>query len=77
MKRYASFGTLILSAAFLLLLGGCSSRYVVVTSDYAVYIAASEPDIDTKADTVTFKDEGGNKIVIPRQNMKQMRELKD
>ncbi len=66
---------LALPAAAFLLLGGCSSRYAVVTSDYSVHVATSKPEIDTKTDTVTFKDENGKEVTFPRNDLKQIKEL--
>lgn len=60
------------------LLAGCgSSRYVVVTEDYTIHVAASKPEIDPALDTVMFEDERGEKVSIPRADLKKMLELKN
>ena len=60
------------------LLAGCSSsRYVVVTSDYSIHVATTKPEMDPALDAVTFEDERGEKISLPRADLKKMKELKN
>ena len=75
MKISTIFGTLALAG--ILLLGGCASRYAVVTSDYSLHIATSKPEMEDSSDLMTFKDESGSKVTIPRKDIKQIRELKN
>jgi len=75
MKRTAAIFLLVIGTAALL--GGCGSRYVLVTEDYAVHIATSKPELDPSADVLTFKDEDGKEVSIPRGTLKQTKELRD
>ena len=52
-----------------------SQRYFVVTEDYAVHIATSKPVVDPDADTITFEDENGDAVTLPRGDVKQMHSI--
>ena len=67
----------LLVAATAMLLAGCGSRYVLVTSDYTIHIATTKPELDPAADTLTFEDEDGKDVTLPRSDLKQTRELRD
>lgn len=61
-----------------LFLVGCGShRYVVVTEDYAVYTATTKPVIDPAENVVTFENENGDEVILPRDSIKKMQELSD
>ena len=78
MKRLIFICMTVLSLA---LLAGCGGKpepkYVVVTSDYALHFATSQPVIDETAATVSFQDEKGQTVTIPRDDLKQLKSLKD
>lgn len=75
MKRMLLFS--LLAFAVVLLTAGCSSsRYAVVTTDYAVHISQSKPELDPATNTFTIRDENGAEISIPRDDLKQIRELR-
>ncbi len=58
------------------LLGGCSSsRYALVTSDYAIHVATSKPEIEADTDSMSFQDETGKKVSLPRTDVKGIRDL--
>lgn len=72
------FATLCAIALMLSLLWGCgSNRYVLVTTDYGIHVSTSKPRLDPKNDTYVFRDETDSEVVIPRADLKQMRELRD
>ena len=75
MKRTATIFLLIIGTVALL--GGCGSRYVLVTEDYSVHIATTKPELDPTADALTFKDEDGKDVSIPRNTLKVTKELRD
>ncbi|SBW09208.1 putative Lipoprotein [uncultured delta proteobacterium] len=75
MKR--SILLFLLATAAATLLVGCGSRYVLVTSDYTIHIATSKPELDPSTGTLTFTDEHGQEVSIPKDDMKQTRELRD
>lgn len=63
-------------AGVVLALTACGSqRYFVVTEDYAVHIATSKPVVDPDADTITFEDENGDAVTLPRGDVKQMHSI--
>lgn len=77
MKRHLCLTALALALCSSLLAGCGSNRYVLVTSDYGIHVASGKPRLDPKNDTYSFRDETGSEVVIPRADLKQMRELRD
>ena len=76
MKRLLLFLACTMMAAAMLT--ACSSsRYVIVTNDFASHIAYTKPVIDAATDTIVFEDENGNQVNIPRNQMKEIKEIKD
>ena len=75
MKRAAMLSLLAMMTGLLLV--GCGSRYVLVTEDYSVYITKTKPEHNPSGDTLTFEDESGKEVTIPRSSLKQTRELHD
>ena len=75
MKRFVLLFAV--GAVSVILLAGCGSRYVLVTNDYTVHIATSKPELDPSADTLTFRDQDGKDVTIPRADLKVSKELRD
>lgn len=75
MKKNVLLWALLLLGA--LALSGCSSsRYVVVTSDYAAHIAVEKPEIDPATDQFSFKDDSGRMVYVPRSELKYIKEVR-
>lgn len=47
-----------------LLLGGCSSHYVMATKDGHMIMTDGKPEIDTDTGLVRYTDESGNQVQI-------------
>lgn len=77
MQRHLCLTFLVLILCSTLLAGCGSNRYVLVTSDYGIHVASDKPRLDPKNDTYSFRDETGSEVVIPRADLKQMREIRD
>ena len=72
-----------LTVLTLALLAGCGgkpqkpeAKYVVITSDYAVHMATTQPVVDETAATISFQDDKGQTVTIPRDDLKQLKSLK-
>lgn len=74
MKRAFLLSALLLGTVTLL--AGCGSRYIVVTEDYTIHVAAEKPEVDPARDAITFENEQGEEVSIPRTDVKKMQELK-
>ncbi|GAA0508977.1 YgdI/YgdR family lipoprotein [Tatumella terrea] len=59
--RIIAGGGLMLSA---LLLGGCSSHYVMATKDGHMIMTQGKPEIDKDTGLVQYTDESGNQVQI-------------
>ncbi|MDL2307485.1 YgdI/YgdR family lipoprotein [Desulfovibrio sp. OttesenSCG-928-C06] len=64
--------TILVSAT--MILAGCaaSPRYVVVTADYNIHIANTQPVIDADADTVSFYDKSSQKVTLAKEELKKV-----
>lgn len=51
------------------------TKYIVVTADYAIYIATTQPVIDAHAATISFTNDNGEKVSIMRDSLKGIKEL--
>ena len=60
------FRTVCMLGVILALTACGSQRYFVVTEDYVV---------DPVADTITFEDENGDAVTLPRGDVKQMHSI--
>ena len=67
--------TVLVSAA--LALAGCASspRYVVVTTDYNIHVARTQPVIDADADTVSFYDLSEQKVTLSKEELKKVTQI--
>ena len=75
MKKRVLLCALLMLGAFAL--AGCSSsRYVVVTSDYAAHIAVEKPEIDPATDQFSFRDDSGRMVYVPRSELKYIKEVR-
>ena len=67
----------LLSLLLAIILAGCASapKYVVVTTDYAVHIAKTQPVVDPDADTISFQDETGQVVSLPKEDLKRVKTI--
>ncbi len=56
-------------------LGCASDRYIVITENYASYIAVGKPEVSGDGNTISFKDETGKEITVQRSVLKEMRRI--
>ncbi len=62
-------------AAFCLLsLPGCSSEYIITTTDGQMLTSHGKPDLDDDTGMLEFEDSEGRKQQIPQSSVKQMLE---
>ncbi len=62
-------------AAFCLLsLSGCSSEYIITTTDGQMLTSDGKPDLDEDTGMLEFEDSEGRKQQIPQSSVKQMLE---
>lgn len=52
------------------------TKFIVVTEDYAIYIATTQPVIDAHAATISFTNDNGEKVSIMRDSLKGIKELR-
>ncbi|MEK1942781.1 MAG: YgdI/YgdR family lipoprotein [Pseudomonas sp.] len=64
----------ILAAVCLLSLAGCSSEYIITTSDGQMLTSDGKPDLDEDTGMLEFEDSEGRKQQIPQSSVKQMLE---
>ncbi|MGY4535164.1 uncharacterized protein YcfL [Pseudomonas sp. TE3786] len=64
----------ILAAFFLLSLAGCSSEYIITTTDGQMLTSEGKPDLDEDTGMLEFEDSEGRKQQIPQSSVKQMLE---
>lgn len=62
--------------AFFCLLGlaGCSSEYIITTTDGQMLTSDGKPELDRDTGMLEFEDSEGRKQQIPQANVKQMLE---
>ncbi len=58
----------------LLALGGCSSEYIITTTDGQMLTTADKPELDEDTGMIEFEDSEGRKQQIPQAQVKQMLE---
>ena len=73
--KHVTIFVMVLVVGAILLLGGCGSRYMIVTSDYAAYISNGKPEMSDHGTDITFEDESGKEITIQRNNLRELRRL--
>lgn len=56
------------------LLGGCSSEYIITTTDGQMLVSHDKPELDKDTGMMEFEDSEGRKQHIPQANVKQMME---
>lgn len=62
-------------AAFCLLgLAGCSSEYLITTTDGQMLTSDGKPELDEDTGMIEFTDSDGRKQQIPQSSVKQMLE---
>ncbi|MET1076607.1 MAG: YgdI/YgdR family lipoprotein [Pseudomonas sp.] len=55
-------------------LAGCSSEYIIMTTDGQMLTSDGEPELDKNTGMLEFEDSEGRKQHIPQANVKQMME---
>lgn len=58
----------------LLALSGCSSEYIITTTDGQMLTTADKPELDEDTGMIEFEDSEGRKQQIPQAQVKQMLE---
>lgn len=58
----------------LLTLTGCTSEYLIVTSDGQLFSSQGKPELDRDTGMLEFEDSEGRKQQIPQANVKQLLE---
>lgn len=75
MKRIIFISLLIIS--FCLLAGCGSSRYSVVKKDGTSVTSVGEPDFSEESSSYSFKDPDGNKVILNREEVQEIKEMKE
>lgn len=65
---------LFLAAFALLALAGCSSEYIITTTDGQMLTTSDKPELDEDTGMIEFEDSEGRKQQIPQAQVKQMLE---
>ena len=65
---------LFLAAFALLALAGCSSEYIITTTDGQMLTTSDKPELDEDTGMIEFEDREGRKQQIPQAQVKQMLE---
>lgn len=55
-------------------LAGCSSEYIITTTDGQLLTSDGKPELDRDTGMLEFEDSEGRKQQIPQANVKQMME---
>ncbi|MOA51522.1 YgdI/YgdR family lipoprotein [Pseudomonas sp. L-22-4S-12] len=55
-------------------LAGCSSEYIITTTDGQLLTSDGKPELDRDTGMIEFEDSEGRKQQIPQANVKQMME---
>ena len=55
-------------------LAGCSSEYIITTTDGQMLTSDGKPELDKDTGMIEFTDSEGRKQQIPQNNVKQMLE---
>ena len=63
---------LILATCCVLSLAGCSSEYIIATTDGQLISADDKPKLDSVTDMYRFEDSEGRDQQIPRSSVKQI-----
>ena len=58
----------------LLALSGCSSEYIITTTEGQMLTSDGKPDLDEDTGMLEFEDSEGRKQQIPQSSVKQMLE---
>lgn len=69
--RYVFIASILTASA---LLSGCSSQYIVATTDGRLIETHSKPRLDSKTDMYTFEDSEGRDQSLPKSDIKQIME---
>ena len=64
----------IIAALCVLSLTGCSSEYIITTTDGQMLTANGKPELDKKTGMLEFEDSEGRQQQIPQTSVKQMLE---
>jgi uncharacterized protein YcfL len=64
----------IIAALCLLSLAGCSSEYIISTTDGQLLTSDGKPRLDKDTGMIEFTDSEGREQQIPQSNVKQMLE---
>lgn len=64
----------ILAALCVLALAGCSSEYIISTTDGQMLTSEGKPRLDKETGMIEFTDSEGRKQLIPQSSVKQMLE---
>jgi hypothetical protein len=64
----------IIAALCLFGLAGCSSEYIITTTDGQMLTSDGKPELDRDTGMLEFTDSEGRKQQIPQSNVKQMLE---
>lgn len=64
----------IIAALCVFSLAGCSSEYIITTSDGQMLTSDGKPQLDEDTGMIEFTDSEGRKQQIPQSNVKQMLE---
>ncbi|PTQ73587.1 YgdI/YgdR family lipoprotein [Pseudomonas sp. GV071] len=64
----------ILAVVCLLSLAGCSSEYIITTTDGQMLTSDGKPDLDEDTGMLEFEDSEGRIQQIPQSSVKQMLE---
>ena len=63
-----------LAAFTLFALVGCSTEYIITTTDGQIFTAADKPELDEDTGMIEFEDSEGRKQQISQTQVKQMLE---
>ncbi len=65
---------LVLATLCFTLLAGCSSEYIIATTDGQLFTSEGKPKLDSDTGMMRFEDKEGRKQQIPADTVKQILE---
>ncbi|MDA8486653.1 YgdI/YgdR family lipoprotein [Pseudomonas resinovorans] len=65
---------LILSLICMIGIAGCSSEYIIVTTDGQLLTSEGKPELDRKSGMLEFEDSEGRSQQIPQASVRQLLE---
>ena len=67
-------GAAVVTAVLAAVLAGCSSEYIITTTDGQMLTSDGKPELDKDTGMLEFTDSQGRKQQIPQSSVKQMME---